>query len=189
MNWGEALRTLMVGGTNCFDLLHFYCTLFVVVILGLSLAFSLGEVMVFSGAWVLFVTHFSQVTLLHELYFPVQNVHLQTIVDVDGLDAALQFAFKVSYGPSDLDSGYGLAVASAAAFPRRILDATRQKRNIFKGRYNFVLCEHRKRGDSLELLLQHLIKIFEESKDETRLRFWLQNLKVRWVERKRSTSW
>eukprot|EP01039_Chlorochromonas_danica_P003316 gene3316-3638_t len=156
---------------------------------GLALAFSLGEAMVFSGAWALFVTHFPQVTLLHELYFPVENIHLQTIVDADNQDAALHFAFKVSYGPSDLDSGYGLTVASAAAFPRRILDATRQKRNTFKGRYNLTLCERRKRGDCWRLLLQHLIKIFEESKDETRLRFWLQDLKVRWVEREKPTSW
>ena len=71
---------------------------------GISLAFSIGEALLSSAAYTLFVSHYVQISSLSDLYPNVSNVHLKTSLGV--LTDGLKYLHKVGSGPCDMKSGY-----------------------------------------------------------------------------------
>jgi DNA mismatch repair protein MSH4 len=75
---------------------------------GTSLAFSIAESLLASSSFTLFVTHYTQLTVLSKMYSNVTNIHLKTTFGA--LNEGLTFFYEIGTGPCEIKSGYGVMV-------------------------------------------------------------------------------
>jgi DNA mismatch repair protein MSH4 len=88
---------------------------------GVALAWAVSESLLHRRALTFFVTHYSQVTSLGNMYAPsVQNQHMSATVAC-GEVGRIAYTHKVAPGPCAVDSEYGVDLASACAWPETIV--------------------------------------------------------------------
>lgn len=118
MSSEEGLQILMVMNNYSTKALFLYT--FILIIPGVSIAFSIAETLLESEAITLFVTHYPQITYLANLYPNVKNVHLKTSIDlasspnnanngrlISTATDGIKYLHQVGSGPCDMKSGYG----------------------------------------------------------------------------------
>jgi DNA mismatch repair protein MSH4 len=92
---------------------------------GVALAWAVSESLLHRRALTFFVTHYSQVTSFGNMYAPsVQNQHMAATV-ASGEVGRIAYTHKVAPGPCAVASEYGVALASACAWPEIIVDEVR----------------------------------------------------------------
>jgi DNA mismatch repair ATPase MutS len=76
---------------------------------GVSIAFAVAESLLFTPAYTLFVTHYTQLTSLSSMYSNAKNVHFKTSIDVSSSNCSgsLIYMYQLDAGPCDMISGYG----------------------------------------------------------------------------------
>lgn len=76
---------------------------------GVSIAFAVAESLIFTPAYTLFVTHYTQLTSLPSLYSNAKNAHFKTSINVSSSNSSdsLVYMYQLDVGPCDIISGYG----------------------------------------------------------------------------------
>lgn len=146
------------------------------------MAFSIAESFVPSTAFVLFVTHYPQLTSLADMYANVKNVHMKTTIEIaDDTTASpgLKFLHTVAKGPYELKHGYGIMMAEKAGFPPEVLVEARRVQRIVREQYP-ILFEVTAVDDIARVrkeLLQHLLILRSCRLDDAGLRHYLHTLR------------
>ena len=81
------------------------------------------------GAFVLFSTHYFEITVLAEQLKNTINVHLDAVEH----ENEIVFLYNVKQGPAS--QSYGLQVASLAGIPRPVIDIAQNKLNSLEAHY------------------------------------------------------
>jgi len=92
---------------------------------GVALAWAVSEKLLKSNALTFFVTHYSQVTRLSDVYPSVQNCHLGASIG-NGEDGEIFYTHTVDSGPCAVAASYGVDLAYACGWPGDVLDEARQ---------------------------------------------------------------
>ncbi|CAM9603702.1 unnamed protein product [Ectocarpus sp. 4 AP-2014] len=103
---------------------------------GLAVAWAVAEQLLSSSAYTLFVTHYSQMPGLADLYPNVENIHLQTALTpaaaaagatggAGGQTGALRYLHKALDGRCDPGDGYGIRTAEMCGLPWEIVEEAR----------------------------------------------------------------
>ncbi|CAB1104368.1 unnamed protein product [Ectocarpus sp. CCAP 1310/34] len=103
---------------------------------GLAVAWAVAEQLLSSSAYTLFVTHYSQMPGLADLYPNVENIHLQTALapaatatgatgGMGGHTGALRYLHKALDGRCDPGDGYGIRTAEMCGLPWEIVEEAR----------------------------------------------------------------
>ncbi len=101
---------------------------------GISIAFSVAEELISSGAFTFFVTHFPQLTMLAHMYPNARNLHLAT-----DLENKLEFLHVVSHGPCDIKHGYGVAMAEICGFSPGFISQAKDKMEQVKQTFPLLM--------------------------------------------------
>lgn len=134
---------------------------------GVSIAIAISEALIASQAFVLFVTHFPQLTELPNMYPYARNLHLKTNLLLLNSDTAseanhnpqhshaitnqrsnyrdsggaprvgIEFLHQVDPGASDMNNGYGILMSEICDFPASIVQDARKFRQQLGDLYPF----------------------------------------------------
>lgn len=102
---------------------------------GISLAISIAEYLLnySSTTFTLFVTHFSQVASLADMYCNARNMHFKTMIqngqglrdpivnENTPLVTTIRYSHQICEGVSMVHNGYGLVLAELCGFPKEVL--------------------------------------------------------------------
>jgi DNA mismatch repair ATPase MutS len=87
---------------------------------GVAIAWSVSEYLLSKNSMTFFVTHYPQLCRLSNVYPSVQNQHLQAAVSRDE-NGGISYTHKVSPGPCNVASDYGVEMASSCGWPADVL--------------------------------------------------------------------
>ena len=87
---------------------------------GVAIAWAVSEYLLSKNSMTFFVTHYPQLCRLSNVYPSVQNQHLQAAVSRDE-NGGISYTHKVSPGPCNVDSDYGVEMASSCGWPVDVL--------------------------------------------------------------------
>ena len=101
---------------------------------GISIAFSIAEYLLsHTSCYTLFVTHYTQLTSLAQLYCNVHNMHLRTVLNTISTSISahdtpttttaspLAYTYTIQEGVCETQSGYGIIMAEVCGFPDTII--------------------------------------------------------------------
>ena len=87
---------------------------------GVAIAWAVSEYLLSKNSMTFFVTHYPQLCRLSNVYPSVQNQHLQAAVSRDE-NGGISYTHKVSPGPCNVNSDYGVEMASSCGWPVDVL--------------------------------------------------------------------
>jgi len=93
---------------------------------GVAVAWSVSEFLLVKKALTFFVTHYTQLTRLADVYSNVQNQHLGIVINGSS-DDEIQYTHKVLPGPCKASADYGIEMANTCGWP---IDVIREARNL-----------------------------------------------------------
>jgi DNA mismatch repair ATPase MutS len=126
-------------------------------LIGLSLALSISEHLLQTKAFSLFVTHFSQIIKLNEIYPNVKNIHFKTTIqyqqpssssssnafnsnnDESDSKVSLSYLHQVVSGPCDFHTGYGILMSELYGFPSLVIEDAKQLRKVILQSYSLQI--------------------------------------------------
>ena len=88
---------------------------------GVAIAWAVSEYLLKKRAMTFFVTHYSQLTRLAEIYPSVQNYHLEATIG-QGARGSISYTHKVRAGACTVATDYGVEMAAACGWPIEIVD-------------------------------------------------------------------
>lgn len=97
---------------------------------GLAIAWAVAEKLLSSCAYTLFVTHYTQIPGLADLYPNVKNIHLETAVMTSsaGKTTGLRYLHKAQEGRCNPGDAYGIRTAEMCGLPWEIVEDARALR-------------------------------------------------------------
>ena len=132
---------------------------------GIAIAFSVAEEILRRGVMTLFVTHYTQLTTLPQLYPTARNIHLKSIFGT--LSDGIQFLHQVGQGPCDMKSGYGVMMAKLSNFPDSIITDARAIQKTLRATYPVLMLD--RVVDSNRLAVANILKNIELMSSESSL--------------------
>lgn len=87
---------------------------------GVAIAWAVSEYLLKKGAITFFVTHYPQLCSLSNIYPSVQNQHLEANISEERDDTVL-YTHRLSQGPCNLSSNYGVEMAESCGWPHDVL--------------------------------------------------------------------
>ncbi len=121
---------------------------------GIAIAFSTAEEIIRRGVMTLFVTHYTQLTTLPQLYPTARNIHLKSIIGT--LSDGIQFLHQIGQGPCDIKSGYGIMMAKLSNFPDEIIADARAIQKTLRATYPVLMLD--RVIDSNRLAVANILK-------------------------------
>lgn len=95
---------------------------------GVAIAWAVSEFLLSKKAMTFFVTHYSQLCQLSNVYPTVQNQHLKASL-AEGDSRSIQYSHKVSPGPCSVTPDYGVAMATCCGWPTDVVENVRDAIN------------------------------------------------------------
>lgn len=144
---------------------------------GMAIAVAVAEALLYSQAFTLYVTHYSQITMLSGLYPTLKNVHLKTTLSETS--SGMQYLHEVGQGCCDMDSGYGIVMAETCGFPDSVTAEARRFQAVLRKTYPLLIsCEGvDKNAVQANVLVSNLLLLKDSSLDDSGLRSYLQTLR------------
>jgi DNA mismatch repair protein MSH4 len=88
---------------------------------GVAIAWAVSEFMLVKRAMTFFVTHYPQLCRLADVYPNVQNQHLGTVVEEEGV----RYMHKILPGPCQMSADYGIEMAATCGWQRDVVEMVR----------------------------------------------------------------
>ena len=121
---------------------------------GIAIAFATAEEIIRRNVMTLFVTHYTQLTTLPQLYPTARNIHLKSIIGT--LSDGIQFLHQIGQGPCDIKSGYGIMMAKLSNFPDVIISEARAIQKTLRSTYPVLMLD--RVVDSNRLAVVNILK-------------------------------
>ena len=90
---------------------------------GVALAWSVAEYLLKTKAMTFFVTHFSKLNELADMYPYAQNVHLESSISTETRE--IKYTHRIQAGACRVPTDYGVSLADACGWPQMVVDTAR----------------------------------------------------------------
>lgn len=156
---------------------------------GISIAIAIAEHLLSTSSFILFVTHYYQITHLADSYFNAKNIHFDTsvILPSDLLENEdsrspmkydLQHYYRILDGPCDFSCGYGIILAETLRIPQSVTDFARFAQGKLRDRYSALFCHFDKQlvEQAVGTLLQNILFLRDSTIDNSRALKYLSHV-------------
>lgn len=160
---------------------------------GVAIAWAIAEFLLIKRAITYFVTHYTQLCRLADVYPNVQNQHLEATMDENGI----YYSHKILPGSCTVSADYGVEMAATCGWQRDVVEIARKIHADIECQLpDNMLCQSREEESNVEIisarnhaegilndLVKHLValKASEDRLSEDAMKSYLQDLRDQYV--------